>query len=254
MVEIKGGSRATERPRKLFTQVFGIQGSGKTSLALSGPSPLFVANLDRNMDDLLEKLPPHYDIHYEEVQYDVDMNRGVAANVMMKIQALFEKAMKMGLTGTFIVDGADLYWEYVKMAKLPDDADVPNQWGPANSAMSSFFRRCESAPFQVFVTSIASKVWEGMKKETDRMQADGFKHAGRFINTSVYMFTPEDHSTPTIRPFERAGQTHSSYISLSKLNEKIVGSVIPNLSYKMLFRSVFGVLPPDHEKLWVPGS
>lgn len=252
MVNIKGGQRATDRPRKLFTQVFGSEGVGKTSLALSGPSPLFICNFDRNMDDLLAQLPEHYDIHYEGIPWDVDMNRSVAANAMLKVRNLFDQAVKAG-AGTFIVDGIDLYWEYVKQAMLPDNADVPNQWGPANSAMSSFFRRCEAAPFQVYFNSIASKVWEGMKKETDRMQADGFKHTGRFINTKIYMFTPEDHSTPSSRPLERVGQSHNAYISGSKLNEALVGSVVPNLSHKMLYRMVFGELPPDHEKLWVPG-
>jgi hypothetical protein len=205
------------------------------------------------MDDLLEKLPEHYEIHYESVQYDVDMNRSVAAGVMLKVKALFEAAIKGG-KGTFFMDGADLYWDYVKLAKLPEDADIPNQWGPANSAMDSFYKRAEAAPIQVVFTGIASPVWEGMKKETDRMKADGFKHAGRYINSKVYMFTPEDHSTPQSRPVEKKGQSHSAYISTSKLNEKIVGSVIPNPSFKMLYRMTFGELPPDHELLWTPGS
>lgn len=254
MVEvINGGQRATDRPRKLFVQVFGTDGVGKTSFALSFPSPLWIVNLDRNMDDLLEILPEHYEVHYEEVPYDVDMSRGVASTVLMRVKKLFADAVKGG-TGTFFIDGADLYWEYVKMAMLPEGADIPNQWGPANSEMSSMYRRAESCSLQVVFSSIASKVWEGMKRETDRMQADGFKHAGRFINTKVYLFTPENHATPAERPVERIGQTHSGYISTAKLNEKLVGAVIPNLSYKMLYRMTFGELPAEHGKLWTPGT
>lgn len=250
---IKGGERATTRKKKLFVQVFGPEGTGKTSFGLSFPSPLWIVNFDRNMDDLLEKLPSHYDIHYEEVQWDVDMNRGLAANTVIRVRKLFEEAVKGG-QGTFFMDGADLYWEYVKVAKLPDDADIPNQWGPANSEMSNFLRRAESCPLHVVFTSIASNVWEGMQKETRKMKADGFKHTGRFINTKVYLFTPEDHSTPVERPQPNVGQTHSAYINTSKLDERIVGSVIPNLSFKMLYRSIFRELPPEHEKLWVPGA
>lgn len=254
MVEtIKGGQRATNRPKKLFVQVFGTEGTGKSSLALSFPPPLWVVNLDRNMDDLFEKLPEHYTIHYEEVPYDVDMSRTIASQVVLRVKEMFKQAVAGG-EGTFILDGADLYWEHVKAAKLPDNADVPNQWGPANSEMESFYRRAEAAPIQVVFSCIASNVWEGMNKETKRMKADGFKHAGRFINTSVYMFSPEDHSTPAEKPMPGAGKTHSAYISTSKLNESIVGAVLPNISYKMLYRSIFGELPPEHEQLWTPGT
>lgn len=254
MVEtFKGGQRATDRPKKIFAQVFGTEGVGKTSFALSFPSPLWIVNLDRNMDDLLERLPEHYEIHYEEVPFDVDMSKGVAATTIMKVKNLFKQAIAAG-TGTFFVDGIDLYWDYVKMAKLPDDAELPNQWGPANSEMESFFRRSEAAPLQMVFNSIASKIWTGATKESNQMKADGFKHTGRFINTSIYIFTPEDHSKPDLRPTEQRGQTHHSYISMAKLKENIVGSVVPNLSYKMLYKMTFGELPPDHEKLWVPGG
>lgn len=250
---IRGGERATDRPKKLFVQVYGKEGSGKTSFALSFPQPLWVVNLDRNMDDLLEMLPSNYEIHYEEVPYDVDITRSVAAGVILKVKNLFEEAVKHG-TGTFFVDGVDLYWDAVKNAKLPEDAELPNQWGPANSEMSAFYRRAETCPLQVVFSCIASNVWAGATKETARVKADGFKHAGRFINTSVYVFSPEQHTTPDERPVANEGQSHSAYISTSKLNEGIVGRVIPNLSYKMLYRMVFGELPPGHEGLWTPGK
>lgn len=250
---LQGGQRATDRPKKIFAQVYGKEGTGKTSLALSFPPPLFIVNLDRNMDDLLEQLPPHYEIFYEEVPFDVDMTAGVAASIMMKVNALFAQAVHGG-KGTFFMDGADLYWEYVKAAKLPADADVPNQWGPANTAMESFYRKAENCGLQVVFNSIASNVWEGMNKETKKMKADGFKHAGRFINTSVYTFCPEDYSTPAERPVAMSGQTHSAFISTAKLNESVVGSVFPNLSYKLLYRAIFRELPPDHEMLWTPGK
>src|SRR5574339_551834 len=158
---IHGGERATDRPKKLFLQVFGKEGTGKTSRGLSFPAPLWVVNLDRNMDDLLEQLPSHYEIHYEEVPFDVDMSRGVAAAIMLKVKKLFDEAVARG-EGTFFMDGADLYWDYVKAARLPEDAEIPNQWGPANSAMESFYRRAEACGLQVVFTTIASNVWTGM--------------------------------------------------------------------------------------------
>lgn len=252
-IQLKGGQRATTRAKKIFAQVFGVAGTGKTSFCLSFPPPLYIVNLDRNMDDLLEKLPEHYDIHYDEVPYDVDMVRGTAANVMLRVKSMFDAAVKEG-TGTFFVDGADLLWEYVKAAKLPENADVPNQWGPANTAMESIYRKAESAGIQCVFSTIASNVWEGMQKETQKMKPDGFKHAGRFTNTSVYMFTPEDYGNPVLRPSAGGGKTHTGFISESKLNESAVGRVVPNLSFKLLYRMIFGELPPNHELLWSPNA
>lgn len=250
-VQLKGGQRATTRAKKLFVQVFGTAGTGKTSFALSFPSPLWVVNLDRNMDDLLEKLPPSYDIEYDEVPYDVDMVRGTAANVLLRVKGMYDKAVKHG-AGTFFVDGADLLWEYVKSARLPENADVPNQWGPANTYMESIYRRAESCGLQVVFSTIASNVWEGMQKETQKMKPDGFKHAGRFINTSVYMFTPEDYGTPMIRPVAGAGKSHNGFFAESKLNESIVGMVVPNLSFGLMYRMIFKEPYPETEKLWTP--
>ena len=249
--QLQGGQRATERPRKLFTQVFGVEGTGKTAFALSHPSPLYIANFDKNMDDLLEKLPPHYEIFYEEIEHDVDLSRAVASTALRKVKELANACYARG-EGTFIVDGADLFWDVVKLAKLPDDADVPNQWGPANQEMTGIFRKAEESAVQVVFSSIASSVWAGMNNETQRMKADGFKHAGRFINTKVYMFSPEDHNQPDLRPNAKQGKTHSAFISQSKMNESIIGDIVPNLSFKMLYAMVYGQPYPDADKLWKP--
>lgn len=258
MAEIlKGGQSPSGERDKLVTLIHGLGGAGKTTLALTWPSPIFMFNCDRPAKSLIEKLPPHYEVHYEMALRDVEaVNQGMAARYIMAFDALFREALAGG-KGTIFIDGWDIFWEYVKLAKVPglSDDTLPRQYEPANSYMFSFARRAVSSPLEVVLTTISEKPWEGATKQADYYVPGGWKHRDRFITCQLYAFTPERRERAPETPYDRGtGQTHQTYIGMNKLNEQTVGSVVANLSYKMLYRMTFGRLPDDHEQLWVPGQ
>ena len=254
-VILKGGQRPEGEQDKLMTNAHGKQGVGKSTFALTHPSPLFYFNCDRPMGKLLEMLPDSYEIVYEAIPLDVDtITPGLAAQYMAKFDALVNQALKRG-EGTFVVDGIDIFCEIVKVAKLPKSSGeaIPREYADYNTYFNNHHRRLGVSGLQICTTAMSKPVWTGAKTETDMMQSEGFKWRGRWITTEIYMFTPENCDTPHATPVEgQRGHTHMTWISTSKLNEKLVGAVIPGLTFGLLYRMTFGKNYPDAAKLYSP--
>lgn len=256
VVALKGGQRPPNETDKLVVSVHGKQGRGKTAFALTFPPPLFVMNCDRPAGFLLEQLPESYDIMYEAISLDVDtITPGLATQYLHTMDALVRAARAKG-AGTFICDGWDIFWEYVKVAKLPNATGdpLPREFADANAYMDNLLRRLSASPLHVVLTSLSGQVWEGAKKETTKVKREGWKHSGRWITHEVYLFSPEDRDTPQEVPTadQAKGQTHSAYIAANKLNETTIGAVVGNLTFKLLYRMTFGRLPDGHAELWTP--
>lgn len=255
--QLKGGEAPKGETDRIFANVYGTSGSGKTAFALTFPPPFFILNFDKDMKHLLVQLPDSYDIEYERLVFEVDgLTAGAAAQYVAKADALLKKALLRG-EGTFILDGGDLFWDVAKIAKLMKGGDgvLPKDYSPANTYMNSFLSRLQNAPFHVCTTAMARKKWTGAKTESDQMESDGFKHRKRWVTNEVYMFTPEQRQYPSEVPAQGGtGQTHNAYIDTSKINESLVGTVIPNLTFKLLYAMVYGSLPEEYKKLWTPSS
>jgi hypothetical protein len=255
--QLKGGQSPKNEESRIFANVYGVSGAGKTAFALTFPPPFFILNLDKDMRELLMQLPDSYDVEYERLVFEVDgLTAGSAAQYLVKADALLKKALLAG-EGTFLLDGGDIFWDTVKIAKLMKGGDgvLPKDYSPANAYMNSYLSRLQHAPFHVCMTSMSRKKWEGAKKESDKMEADGFKHRKRWVSHEIYMFTPEQRQYPSEVPAQAGtGQTHKAYIDTSKINESLVGSVIPNLTFKVLYAMTYGSLPDEYKKLWSPSS
>jgi len=261
-VKLHGGQAPpTENMYKIMLLAHGLAGVGKTAFGLSFPGPFGIFNLDRGIGSLTTQLPETVEIDYEDVSLDVAvLTKGMAQQILNKMDAMVNDMLKLK-QGTLIIDGWDIFWDCVKMAKVNNlDSDLPKEYAPANSYMNNLLMRLGRSPINVVFTTISSKVWSGAKTETDRMKADGFKHKDRMLTHEVYLFTPEDYRTPNEVPLGgdptkgTVGQTHNALITMSKLNESLINRRIPNLTYKLLYRLTFGVAPPDEDKLWTPGK
>jgi hypothetical protein len=173
---------------------------------------------------------------------------------LRKFDALVTAAIKSG-EGSFIIDGFDLFWDLVKLAKIPGGGEdaMPREWASANEYMNGHLRRLHMSPLQVCLTTMSSKIWTGAKTETERVRADGFKHRGRWLTHEIYLFTPENTTEPHASPKQSAlGQSHQAYIGSSKLREALVGRVLPSLSFATLYKLTFEQAYPDGSTLWSP--
>lgn len=250
-----GGKRPTERGDKLFVRSYGIEGVGKTRFGLSFPGPFYIFNLDRSMDHLLEAMPEHIEYEYEQAVIDVDVpTPGTALQYLAKFDALMRSAHTGG-KGTVLIDGWDILWDIAKIAKVKNlnEDTMAKEYAPANEYMNSHLRRLGTSKLNVVLTTFAKQKWTGMKTETQQMITEGFKYGGRWITHELYHYLPDAKTAPLMIPTQGAmGVTHMAHINQSKLNEKLIGRVIPNPSYAMLFKYTFGRMPEEYDKLWTP--
>lgn len=252
------GGQSPDRARTIVASVYGRQGAGKTTFLLTFPPPLWIFNCDRPMGHLLEKLPETTEIVYDEAPLDVDAsNQAQAREILARFDALLAEALREG-RGSFLLDGADILWDYVKLAKLPRQygeagEPLPREWAEANAYMNQRLQRLCASPLQVGMSAIARKVWEGARRETDRVEPEGYKHRGRWITFEAYLYTPESRDLPQEIPVEtKRGQTHMAYVTVSKVNESLVGAVFPSLTFRLVYRMVYGEPWPEEGTLWVP--
>lgn len=255
---IGGQAPSAEDIINLFIYAHGFPGTGKTSFGFTGPAPYWVFNVDRPIDPLVPKLPAGVEIQYEHITDDVDaVSMAVAKKHLEKFDSMLKEALRVN-QGTFMLDGADLFWDIVKVAKIPGGTDdaMPKEWAEANTYMNGAMRRLGQSNLQVVFTSISSKIWTGAKTETERVKADGFKHRARWLTHEIYFFTPENPTEPYASPKQAAtlGQTHQAYIGMSKLNEQLVGRVLPSLTFSLLYKLTTGRTYPDAAKLWSPAK
>jgi hypothetical protein len=254
-VTLKGGTNPDAERQKIMQLLHGPPGSGKTTQLLSMRSPLLYVNFDREIDHLIAKLPDHYEVHYEQIPYDIDITPASATRVLATVNAMLDAAIH-AKAGAFVMDGFDLWWEYVKVAKLPREEQgkvAARLYADANTTANRFLGRAYAADLDIGIAALSKEIWNRESSGSGKYESEGFKHHGRWITHKIYLFPPED-VTPKEKPIKspETGQSHYAYIQVSKLNEELVRMVLPSLSYKLLYKMTFGDLPPDHERLWVP--
>lgn len=257
-VTLTGGQApAPDEVVKFMILDHGFPGTGKTAFGFSCPPPFWMYNLDRPIDPLLPKLPVGVQVEYEHIAQDVDeTSMAVAKTYLAKFDALVTKAIRAN-EGTFIIDGFDILWDIVKIAKIPGGGEdaMPREWASANEYMNGALRRLGLSKLQVVLTTISSKIWTGAKTETERVKADGFKHKDRWLTHEVYFYTPENTREPLANPSQgKTGVQHQAYIAVSKLNENLVGRVLPSLTFSLLYKLTTGRTYPNASALWSPAS
>lgn len=258
--KLKGGEKPEDIGQKLQTLWFGAPGSGKTSLLLSYPSPITFVNLDRDPSELIAMMPEEVEIYYLRIPYDMETTPAIANKVLNDIDVAARKAIatsKQTGRGSFVLDGFDLLWDYVKIAKLPHaaaDQNLAREYGDANAWMHGFLSRLYFSPLQVGLSAMSKEIWKGQSTGSGTFDPDGFRHRGRWLTHEVYLFVPEE-TAPKERPVRTAttGQSHVAYIRVSKVNEKaLVRMVVPNLSFKTLFKLSYGSVYDG--PTWSPSS
>lgn len=257
---VKGGSVPKDSlGERLIVLAHGAPGSGKTSFALSFPSPIFFVNLDREASHLLQKLPEHYEIYYERILYDVDLTSAKATQILKQVSSALQQALAFNSTKgpcSFVIDGYDILWDIVKISLLPQGGEaLAREYGDCNAWMHSLGWRLHNSGMNVCLTALSKEVWTGQTRGTGLYDPEGFRHRGRSITHQVYLFSPED-TTPPLKPTSGApsGQTHRGYIQISKINEELVRTVVPNLDFLKLYKLVFGKNPDNASLLWTPSG
>lgn len=256
-IEMRGGGRPPSEATPIVRcEVYGTTGVGKSTFAATFPGPLWIVNFDRSWAPIIEQLPETCHIRYMEIPVDADMLvKGIAASHLLSFDRFLAEASQSKDGGTFILDGADIWWDVVKAAKLPEGgADVARDYYVPNTYATSRYRRLSSLPMHLVCVTAARNKWDSASRESDMMESEGFKHRMRWLTSQVRLFSPESRTyTPSIpRADAKPGRTFHGYIAMAKENPSLEGSVEPSLTYLTLYRKLYKRQPPDADRCWAP--
>jgi hypothetical protein len=235
-------------------QGYGLPGVGKSTFGLTFPPPFYIWNGDRDMRGLFAKLPKTHEINYVGLSKAADQfSRAAAAGAMAEFDKLLVAAEQAPPEGTFMIDGADLWWDIIKAWKLPDDPQ-PKDYQDANNFANDRLRRLTETGLHLYLSSPAKPVWVSASQQSGRVTAEGFKHRSRWITTEVRLFTPESRDETPVTPAADAkpGLSFRAYIGICKEQPGLAGTVINDLTFKKLYTYIYEKTPPEAEKLWSP--
>ena len=242
----------------LFTNAWGLSGTGKTTYALTHPWPFFMANCDRTVDHLLAKLPPEVEVHYINalLKPGDKLSQGIAIRFLADFEELTAKALAVG-EGTFIIDGGGGMWDLIKAAMLPAGDDKRGYEIP-NNYFKSILLTLEAAPIHVVITHQATHPWASASKESPRLKAESFKHLDASTTLDIYTYDP--NRTDDLDPLAviAAGKSGNSsipaaywgHIWRNKLNGATTGLILPSPTFLEVYLRTTGKLWPG--PLWHP--
>lgn len=254
---LKGGQLPSNEPIKerLITAIYGVEGVGKTTLALTFPPPLFILNCDRNMSKYIKLLPETHEVHYERLDLqDVDALSPEMAKVhTARANKLIQTGLKVG-HGTIILEGEDLFWEVVKISLLPRGDAKAREYADANEYMNNHYRRTERSDLNMAITSFAKPEWVGETKTSGKYQREGFKWTKRWYNTAVYLYLATN-TKPDAVPADvnkAIDLQFKAQMTENKEDKRLQMRTLPRLTYALMFKMTFGHMPPDADLLWKP--
>lgn len=255
MEKITGGQRPQGEIDALFMGLYGLEGTGKTTLGLSLPGPIMFVNCDRPAGQLIAQLPPDKEIYYQQLTADADILSPSAANgLLLQFDAAIRTAI--GQCKSLFIDGEDRLLEIVRIAKLPanNPDPMPREYADANSYFENHYGRAAASGLQIVISSGARAVWTGAKTKTDYQDREGYKGTRGWMNVELFCYCPE-WTLPQSSMGVEAGvgfvqnvtgnsqRTHWQRFVTSKVpgKEGLIGTNWQDLTFDKVYKLVYGV-------------
>jgi hypothetical protein len=226
-----------QAPRRLIMDLHGMEREGKTTLALSAPSPIAYLQLDPGGEDIVPKIRRKYpkkQIYLSK--YYVDMRPNMTVS---EVEALatpmwqrFTKDYEAALTQfrSIIVDTHTEAWELLRLAEFGKVAQIkPIHYGPVNAE----FRRLLRIPYNnscnvIFVHKMKRTYKDD--KWNGQMERAGFGGVGYEVQIEA-------------RCFWDAEDGYQTEIINCRQNAELRGEVVPEMLNN--FASIAQMVYPD---------
>jgi hypothetical protein len=264
--------------KPLFANLFGPPGTGKTTVGFTFPPPFTYVRFDRRADAIIASVREQLGDVVSEVGLVRPLlsdAREWAEEALPQVEEALKKALDIG-QGTFFVDGGNRWWSAVQDKYLPDltDPALSEQekrqlekrhrllYGPANTYLGDIMLALENSSLNVVITHHTKPVYNEHGQETDRVRPDYFKRVPYTATLEVYMISdePQDISSTTMKAQAMALQGQQKqilqppnfygYVATCKDDASIVGTMIPNPTFTLLYGMALSALWPG--KLWTP--
>ncbi|HEX6825451.1 MAG TPA: AAA family ATPase [Nitrospiraceae bacterium] len=197
MKGLEGFTSVIEADDKLAMAVYGLQGSGKTKLAITAPDPIGFVALDRKARKTVERISkelgktvfmPKEDFirvgnPMELATMKVEQAKIVYRRHVDSIKMACFKLYKHPQVRTIVLDTGSQLWEDMLFAHFGrNDRIMPRDRGAVNQEMIDLLNALSGK--HLIITHKAKEVWRN-DKPTGRFEIAGFPHIGYHVNSMI---------------------------------------------------------------------
>jgi hypothetical protein len=228
--------------------------TGKTTLALGAPEPIYIANFDDGMEGVAdEAIASGKQIYITNYHLPEGATPAIIQAETLPIYAQFmadAKSVLVGKQGTLVIDTHTEQWEMCRFAYFGRIQQVmPYMYGPVNASMRAFVREMYSAGINVIMNRRLSKKYvnDNWNGEYEPRGYNGLEYETQ-INVKMGRVDPtSDGLTPGYFWLQVVDCRQNS-----KMNGKIYFD--QDIHFKQLMADVFGDLEVDGTRMFIPGQ
>lgn len=180
-----------EMVRRLFVEVYGREGDGKTHFAIAtAPRPVIVLSFDMGIKDIIARVPDNKDIYHRSYYVpDPEMSDKQTKNLMDSFLKDWMWVVNAGLPqGTLVVDTVTEVKQVIEKAKLAEIAATrksgevyPFDYGHVNAFWLNMLKTLHGTNLSAIFLAKASEKWEG-KTKTGEFEAQDHKSIPYFVS------------------------------------------------------------------------
>lgn len=157
------------------------QKKGKTHLGLTAPEPIFLFNLDKGEEGVIEKFSDK-EIYYEDYLVDDDMSTEKKADVLERFSKDYFNTLAQEDKGTIMIDSFTQVWDLVYSTKLEEilqdkkrDEALPFDYSDANEVAEGMIKAIYRTDLNMYLTERASEKYNEHGNKTGKFKPKGYK-------------------------------------------------------------------------------
>lgn len=232
----------------IMANFWGDTGTGKSTLALTFPKPLYIINVDRPMDHLLVDLKED-DYYWIDIPPPVNETQIAAQAVRDRVERAIDEVVREATEGTLILDGFSPFMALLNVAFVGKVADVmPKEYGERNQWVRTQLKKVAFGPVHFVMTNEQDEVWSGARtKAVGMYKSDGYAKQGHSLNVEGRMFveTVGLNGTP-----QHVLQFNTGSGSGFKFDTRFNGKQIVNPTFEKIHKLAFPEQYGPEAVLW----
>lgn len=179
---------------RMVATLEGEVGTGKTHFALTGPSPIFVANIDAGMEGVVEQFRKEgkeiYDEKYVWIPGDPnevedEKEQKDLQDLAKEIRDQFEKDITYAMNNgarTLVVDTESRFWQVYRYAEFGSpNGDNPRDFDALNQRFESFIHRAKATDVNLFLIRSMKDKWGAYGPPNKSTGKKSFAKGGREV-------------------------------------------------------------------------
>ena len=189
---------AYPRKKRMVAVIGGMEKTGKTTLAASGPDPVYVLGIDRGSEAIAVKSQGRT-LYLKQYVSPKDLQPAEYAAVWSMFKSDYYGVLKAN-KGTLVVDTETAMYELIRLATFGKLANVtPEQYGPLNAELNHMVDAAFNSDISVMFTRRTAPVYRG-REFTGQYEDAGWRQMPYAAEVRIWTYRCTVGMCPTANP------------------------------------------------------